>query len=151
MLFRSLVMVIKYIPSARHQLLGSGAPQWGLAEQGCRTGARGEAGWQRLLSWLQTVGQMSSKSHSPGGVVRSNAVGPGWGEPWLGSACLGSPCWLWGPGSCCSGSIKTRSSKASTHPAHPSIPISAFRLPWCYPPGLPVVHPSPTHFRHSKP
>ena len=42
--YQLLVMVIKYIPSARHQLLGSGAPQRGLA---------GNWGWGGgLPAWL---------------------------------------------------------------------------------------------------
>ncbi len=59
--YQLLVMVIKYIPSARHQLLGSGAPQRGLA---------GSWGWGgvllawlawRLLSWLWCMRRRSSR------------------------------------------------------------------------------------------
>ena len=54
--YQLLVMVIKYIPSARHQLLGSGAPQRGLA--GSWELGRGIAlpGWLACsLAWRAAV------------------------------------------------------------------------------------------------
>lgn len=48
--YQLLVMVIKYIPSARHQLLGSGAPRRGLAGRWGGGLPACLAGW--LAGWL---------------------------------------------------------------------------------------------------
>lgn len=63
--YKPLVMVIKYIPSASHQLLGSGAPQRGLA--GCWGWVGGLPGWLalRLLSWLRCARRRSSRPRQP--------------------------------------------------------------------------------------
>lgn len=96
-------MVIKYIPSARHQLLGSGAPQRGLAGSwswggglpSCLPALAGWLAW-RLLSWLRCARRRSSRPRqlqSTAEQSRAELRGLAEGSPGRESKQL--PPWLW--------------------------------------------------------